>query len=153
MKSFKFEGARSRFSHSRMSMGSEKLAPIVSHERNRSMQTLMTAGKDQFRSIDAATSKKLFGNLSISDVARAQDKSFGEQFGVSGYEIHPKNRFNFQRDHKVPQQKMKRFIDEIIEKSKKTPASNHYSSNKHKKDFFDPSKKSKIYTGDRKSAI
>lgn len=119
------------------------------------MQTLMTSGKDHFRtkSIDPETSKKLFGNLSITDVARAQDQSYGEQFGVSGYEIHPKNRFNFQREYKVPQQKMKRFIDEIIEKGKKIPCSNQYASNQHRKDFFDASKKSKIYTGDRKSAI
>ena len=48
---------------------------------------------------------------------------------------------------------MKRFIDEIIDKSKKVPASNQYASVQHKKDFFDQSKKSKIYTGDRKSAI
>ena len=48
---------------------------------------------------------------------------------------------------------MKRFIDEIIEKSKKIPCSNQYASNQHKKDFFDPTKKSKIYTNDRKSAI
>ena len=57
-------------------MGSENFA---SHERNRSMQTLMTSGKDHFRtkSIDPETSKKLFGNLSVADVARAEDKTYG----------------------------------------------------------------------------
>jgi hypothetical protein len=52
----------------------------------------MTSGKDHFRtnSIDEKTSKKLFGNLSISDVARAEDKAYNSNgLGISGYEIKP----------------------------------------------------------------
>lgn len=85
-------------------MGSEKLAPILSHERNRSMQTLMTSSKDQFRknSIDESVSKKLFGKLSVADVARAQDRSYNGSLGIDGYEIKPNQRFNFNRNHMVP---------------------------------------------------
>lgn len=99
MKQFKFQGVR---------FGSEKLAPI-SHERNKSMQTLMTAGKDHFEPIqekkmDAKTHKKLFGSLSISDVARCLDRSYDNAgFGIKGYEIKSNMRFDFQRNHKVPQ--------------------------------------------------
>jgi hypothetical protein len=94
MKSFKFQG--DRFSKSRLSTGSEKLAPIH-HERNKSMQTLMTSGKDHFsqerKSVEV--SKKLWGNLSITDVARGQDREYNNGgFGVKGYEIKPNQRFN-----------------------------------------------------------
>jgi hypothetical protein len=48
---------------------------------------------------------------------------------------------------------MKRYIDKIIDNSKKIPGSNQYSNTQHRKEFFDKNKKSRIFTSDRKSAI
>jgi hypothetical protein len=63
--------------------------------------------------LDAKTQKKLFGKLSIADVAL-----FGQSVGdsesglIEGYQVDSKIRFNFHnRDFKVPPGKMNRYID------------------------------------------
>ena len=54
----------------------------------------MTSGKDHFRT--ASLNEKLFGKLSVSDVARCNDRAYQDNgFGVQGYEIKPNLRFNF----------------------------------------------------------
>jgi hypothetical protein len=76
----------------------------------------MKSSKEHFSqeraSIDPKVSKKLWGSLSISDVAHCMERSYKNGgFGIEGYEIKPNQRFNLQIRSKVPQSKMKRYID------------------------------------------
>ena len=48
-------------------------------------------------SIDPKLSKKLFGNLTVQDMIQQK-----EQFGILGYEINPRPRYNFIRKHVIP---------------------------------------------------
>ena len=92
--------------------------------------------------------------MSVSDVARCNDRSFKDNgYGIEGYQLKPNLRFNFSRNHKVPPGDLKMYLDVIIAEKKKIPAPNQYSNTQHSKHFNDLTKKSVIYTNDRKSAI
>ena len=72
--------------------------------------------------------------------------------GAVNYEVPGKLRFNFQnKEWMVPQAKMKRYLDSIIEKGKKIPSPDKYAP--HRKNFNDLTKKSKIYMFERKNQI
>ena len=99
--------------------------------------------------------KRRYGNLSVLDVANFNNRSLmsDDGVGIKGYHFNPELRFGFNRNHKVQQQKMRRVFDVIAQKEKKLPAPTSYSSSAHRKDFNDISKKSRIFTHERKSAI
>jgi hypothetical protein len=73
--------------------------------------------------------------------------------GIKGYHYDPDIRFNFNRNHKVPQQKINRIFDIVMNREKKLPGPSTYSNTNHRTNFNDMTKKSKILTHDRKSAI
>ena len=66
------------------------------------------------------------------------------------YEVPGKLRFNFNNKHfKIPNNKLNRFIDTLMERSKKLPSPDKYTG--HRLNFNDLNKKSKIYMFERKS--
>jgi hypothetical protein len=96
------------------------------------MQTLMNSGKNlkghvRYDSISEVTKKKLFGNLSITDVARCDDRSFNT-FGVKGYEIQPSQMQKKPKYFEWPKANKKRFMDIIIDGKKRIPAPNYYEN-------------------------
>ena len=67
-------------------------------------------------SLDPKTQKKLFGKLSIQDVALFTRTGADSDLGlIEGYQVDSKLRFNFHnRDFKVPPSKMNRYIDVLM---------------------------------------
>jgi hypothetical protein len=55
--------------------------------------------------MSAKTQKKLFGNLSVKDVANFNNRTLlsDDELGIKGYHYDPNLRFNFNRNHKVPE--------------------------------------------------
>ena len=50
--------------------------------------------------LDPAIQKKLFGSISVADMARPE--KYSSEFGIKGYDINPKLRFNFaNKEHKI----------------------------------------------------
>jgi len=98
--------------------------------------------------LDAKTQKKLFGNLSVKDVADFHNRTLlsEDSLGVKGYHYDPSVRFNFHRNHKVPEAKMRRVFDILIDREKKLPGPCSYKSTQHKTNFNDITKKSTILT-------
>ena len=99
--------------------------------------------------------KKLFGNVSVNDIVKASNKLSGcdSEFGVAGYTLNPKLVHGFNRNHMVPKQKLKRYLDSLMEAKAKLPGPDKYECNVHKKEFNDMTKKSKIYTHERRSSV
>ena len=102
--------------------------------------------------MDEKTQKKLYGNLSVKDVADFHSKNLlsDDQLGIKGYHYDPNLRFNFHnKKHKVPEAKMRRVFDILIDREKKLPGPCSYKSTQHRTHFNDITKKSTIYTQDR----
>ena len=77
-----------------------------------------------------------------------------DSLGIKGYQYDPNLRFNFpNKKHKVTEAKMRRVFDVHIDREKKLPGPFSYKSSAHRTNFNDITKRSKIYTQDRKSAI
>ena len=116
-------------------MGSNVKLPTISDSRN------------AYDSLDAKTAKKLFGSLSIREVAFF--KKGGEGKCLDGYEMpDPKLRFNFHnRDFHIPKSNVKNYINQIIHDKKNIPSPDKYAH--LRPNFNDITKKSKIYISDR----
>jgi len=99
--------------------------------------------------------KKLFGNVSVNDIVKASNKLAGgdSEFGVAGYTLNPKLVHGFNRNHLVPKQKLKRYLDVLQQAKAKIPGPEKYECNAHKKEFNDMNKKSKIYAHERRSSV
>lgn len=65
----------------------------------------------------------------------AQDKAVAEsdkEFGVANYSVNSEARFNFSnKSHKVPQQKLKRYVERLMEQKAKIPGPSQYASTQH----------------------
>ena len=104
-------------------------------------------------SLDAKTQKKLFGKLSIQDVALFTRTGADSDLGlIEGYQVDSKLRFNFQnRDFKVSPGKMNRYIDTLMTQKAKIPSPDKYAP--IRANFNDMKKKSVIFTRDRDSSF
>ena len=89
---------------------------------------------------------KLWGTLSVADMAdpNKQDECF-----VKGYKINSELRFNFHRNHRIPQAKKATFLDHLMKDKAKIPSPDKYLCNVHRKNFNDMTKKSRIYAFER----
>lgn len=67
-------------------------------------------------SLDPKTQKKLFGRLSIQDVAHFTRSGGDSELGlIPGYHVNPKLRHNFaNKDFRVAPSKINHFIDQLI---------------------------------------
>jgi hypothetical protein len=45
--------------------------------------------------MDAATAKKLFGSITINEMALSGVKNALSEYGIKGYHVNAENRFNF----------------------------------------------------------
>mmetsp|Transcript_5481 Transcript_5481/g.9290 ORF Transcript_5481/g.9290 Transcript_5481/m.9290 type:complete len:268 (-) Transcript_5481:147-950(-) len=111
----------------------------VSHFKNNRMS--------QVEMMDRA--QKL-NSLSISEIDLRQSIEEPPELGVPGYHVNSEMRFNFKnKQFKIPQSRLKRFVDLHIEEKKLVPSPDKYSH--QRKHFNDMRKNSKIYTRDRQS--
>ena len=101
------------------------------------------------QSMDEATAKKLFGNLTVNQMALSGIKNALSEYGIPGYSVNSDLRFNFEnKSHLIPpNSKLNRFLDTLMKQKEKIPAPDKY--NGHKKSFVD-NRKMSIYTSDRK---
>jgi hypothetical protein len=98
--------------------------------------------------LDAKISKKLFGNLSINEMALFQRNNPKDH--VKGYYINSENRFNFlNKESKISPNNTKNYIEKIMAASAKIPSPDKYTG--ARQNFNDLTKKSLIYKFDRKT--
>jgi hypothetical protein len=75
---------------------------------------------------------------------------------VPDYHCDPKLRFNFQNKiFRIPQSKMKRMLDVLMEEKKKIPSPDKYSCNSHTDNLrgYNPKNTHLLYKNDRISSI
>lgn len=79
--------------------------------------------------LDSKTQKKLFGKLSIQDVALFTRSGGDSELGlIEGYQVDSKLRFNFpNKDFKVPPSKLNRYIDQLMTEKAKIPSPDKYA--------------------------
>ena len=120
-----------------------------------SNQNSLSPTKDRLPipNLDAKTQKKLFGKLSIQDVALFGKAGGDSELGlIEGYKVDSKLRFNFHnRDFKVPPGKLNRYIDTLMVAKAKIPSPDKYAP--IRANFNDIKKKSVIFTRDRESSF
>ena len=99
--------------------------------------------------MDAATAKKLFGTLTVNQMALSGIKNALSEYGIPGYTVNSELRFNFyNKSHQIPpNSKLNRFLDTLMKQKEKIPSPDKYTG--HKKSFND-NRKMSIYTSDRK---
>ena len=63
--------------------------------------------------MDEATAKKLFGSLTVNQMALSGVKNALSDYGIPGYYVHSEQRFNFpNKTHLIPpNSKLNRFLD------------------------------------------
>lgn len=91
----------------------------------------------------------MFGNLTVHDLAytgfrdvvdQTQPRIYKGEFEVKGYKVDSDMRFNFpNKGYRVPQVKMKRYLDELMEKKQMIPSPDKY--NGQRPQFIDPKEK------------
>ena len=103
--------------------------------------------------LDPKIQKKLFGKLSIQDVALFTRTGADSDLGlIEGYAVDSKLRFNFHnRDFKMPPSKMNRYIDQLMKEKAKIPSPQKYAP--IRANFNDMKKKSVIFPRDRDSSF
>lgn len=99
--------------------------------------------------MDAATAKKLFGSITINEMALSGVKNALSEQGIKGYHVNAENRFNFNnKQHLIPgNSKLNRYLDTLMAQKAKIPSPDKYTG--HRESFVDKRKLS-IYTSDRK---
>lgn len=76
--------------------------------------------------LDAKTSKRLFGNISINEMAMFKRENPNDY--VKGYNIQPEMRFNFHnKEMKISPGQSKSYIDKIMIASTKIPSPDKYT--------------------------
>lgn len=68
------------------------------------------------QSLDEATARKLFGSLTVNQMALSGIKNALSEYGIPGYEVNTDLRFNFNnKSHLIPpNSKLNRFLDTLM---------------------------------------
>jgi hypothetical protein len=108
----------------------------------------LPSSRSQLGGISSKVNKKLFGNLSVRELAFSRKEN--EVFGMKGYDLPDSElRFNFgNKMHQMPKALKKSYLDDIQKKGAKLPSSVQYTCNQHK-GFDVADKQMKIYAAER----